>query len=247
MMTKKLEEPMRLGPEYKGKAVGAELVFDWMAYADDIAQRLNSAEFWKGVYPTGWDAERIAAEMHDYMMVLDGLGALYCHITGGKCSKENTDKAVVRQLHDDHVTELVEEHLKDMMTGADYEAASQPCGGCGKPLILINAWMEDGCHCNSPAGVNNTNLWRWNLLHKLQQRMSSELNLFEKRRELKRMWINQPEKDQLLHKLNGTRVLAREASAVAMRIYFISGPVVSMDVPRRSLSDGWPTYVEPVR
>lgn len=28
------------------------------------------------------------------------------------------------------------------------------CGGCGKPLLPENAWMEDGCPCNSPKGVN---------------------------------------------------------------------------------------------
>ncbi len=36
--------------------------------------------------------------------------------------------------------------------------------------------MEDGCPCNTPAGVNNLNLYRWNLLHKLQQQQSQELD-----------------------------------------------------------------------
>lgn len=50
----------------------------------------------------------------------------------------------------------------------------QPCGGCGKPLLIENAWMEDGCPCNTPAGVNNLNLYRWRLLHELQQRQARE-------------------------------------------------------------------------
>ena len=28
------------------------------------------------------------------------------------------------------------------------------CNGCGKPLLLKNEWMEDGCPCNSPKGCN---------------------------------------------------------------------------------------------
>jgi len=28
------------------------------------------------------------------------------------------------------------------------------CNGCGKPMLKSNAWMEDGCPCNSPRGVN---------------------------------------------------------------------------------------------
>lgn len=29
------------------------------------------------------------------------------------------------------------------------------CRGCGKQLQQENAWMEDGCPCNSPRGVNS--------------------------------------------------------------------------------------------
>lgn len=34
--------------------------------------------------------------------------------------------------------------------------ADQPavCKGCGQPLKAENAWMEDGCPCNSPKGCN---------------------------------------------------------------------------------------------
>jgi len=28
------------------------------------------------------------------------------------------------------------------------------CAACGKPLLLENLFVEDGCPCNSPLGVN---------------------------------------------------------------------------------------------
>jgi len=49
------------------------------------------------------------------------------------------------------------------------------CRGCGKPLTIENAWMTDGCPCNSPLGVNNANETRWRLLMQLQQQQSHEL------------------------------------------------------------------------
>lgn len=61
------------------------------------------------------------------------------------------------------------------MVGKDMDAPELPCCGCGQPLLIENAWMEDGCPCNTPAGVNNLNLYRWRLLHELQQRQSREL------------------------------------------------------------------------
>lgn len=43
------------------------------------------------------------------------------------------------------------------------------CGGCGKELLIENAWMTDGCPCNSPLGCNSMNEHRWRLLMQLQQ------------------------------------------------------------------------------
>lgn len=51
---------------------------------------------------------------------------------------------------------------------------------------------------------------------------------------VERMWINQPSTLQPLHHLHGTNVLA-----VGRRVYFLSGPVISMMVPERVLSRGW--------
>lgn len=54
-----------------------------------------------------------------------------------------------------------------------------------------------------------------------------------------RMWINQPSKNQPLHKLNGTNVLAVRELGGMYRIYFLSGDTISMRCPRYCLSTGW--------
>lgn len=54
----------------------------------------------------------------------------------------------------------------------NFPKAEPNCAGCGKPLLIENAWMTDGCPCNTPLGVNNENETRWRLLMQLQQRQS---------------------------------------------------------------------------
>lgn len=49
------------------------------------------------------------------------------------------------------------------------------CKGCGKPLTIDNAWMADGCPCNTALGVNSMNETRWRLLMELQQTQSRQL------------------------------------------------------------------------
>jgi hypothetical protein len=51
--------------------------------------------------------------MSDYHIILDGLSGLFDYITGGACSKENTDKAVIKMLFDQHIEKLVEERVKE--------------------------------------------------------------------------------------------------------------------------------------
>jgi hypothetical protein len=60
------------------------------------------------------------------------------------------------------------------------------CLGCGKPLLVENAWMFDGCPCNEPRGVNDNNAGRWAALWRLQQNQSMELEKAAKQRDL---WI----------------------------------------------------------
>ncbi len=48
------------------------------------------------------------------------------------------------------------------------------CNGCGQPMNVENAWMYDGCPCNSGNGCNDNNPQRWKLLWQLQQQQSRE-------------------------------------------------------------------------
>jgi len=53
--------------------------------------------------------------------------------------------------------------------------ANPNCQGCGERLTVENAWMQDGCPCNTTLGVNSMNETRWVLLMHLQQKQQREL------------------------------------------------------------------------
>jgi len=61
-----------------------------------------------------------------------------------------------------------------MTTGTigPFPECSDYCKGCGKTLTIENAWMTDGCPCNSILGVNDMNQTRWRLLMQLQQQQA---------------------------------------------------------------------------
>jgi hypothetical protein len=52
---------------------------------------------------------------------------------------------------------------------------SRVCAGCGQPLVAENAWMEDGCPCNSPAGCNDGNQQISEWRREAQQKAAHEL------------------------------------------------------------------------
>lgn len=56
---------------------------------------------------------------------------------------------------------------------------SPNCLGCGEPLAIENAWMHDGCPCNSPDGCNDLNRTRWKLLGDLQQQQARMLEIYK--------------------------------------------------------------------
>lgn len=56
---------------------------------------------------------------------------------------------------------------------------------------------------------------------------------------LKRMWINQPSTLDIDHDMHGTNVLAHHEYGDTWRIYFLSGNIVSRQVMRYALSEGW--------
>lgn len=56
---------------------------------------------------------------------------------------------------------------------------------------------------------------------------------------IQRMWINQPSTLQPLHDYHGINVLAQEEMSGSFTVYFLSGPIISMRVPRNAISYGW--------
>lgn len=59
---------------------------------------------------------------------------------------------------------------------------------------------------------------------------------------MRRMWINQPSTLQPLHRLHGVKVLACADTDRTSRAYFLSGDIIDMQVPRETLSEGWPEH-----
>lgn len=55
----------------------------------------------------------------------------------------------------------------------------------------------------------------------------------------KRMWIDQPSTLQQFHHMHGTNVLALPESPTHMRVYFLSGAVISQQMIKLALSEGW--------
>lgn len=61
-----------------------------------------------------------------------------------------------------------------------FPMVSDNCAGCGKPLLIENSWITDGCPCNSGLGVNSMNETRWRLLMQFQQDQSRKLEALSK-------------------------------------------------------------------
>jgi hypothetical protein len=80
---------------------------------EQAEKQTSAAQFWQGVYPDGWTAERVEAEMTDYYNLLDGMDSLIDYVTGGAISKPLTDKSVIRMKHDEHVNKMIEEAMQE--------------------------------------------------------------------------------------------------------------------------------------
>ncbi len=60
---------------------------------------------------------------------------------------------------------------------------------------------------------------------------------------MKRMWINNPSTAQTYHKYHGQNVLVdTNTNNDYCRVYFTSGSVISMEMHKNALSDGWKNY-----
>ena len=95
---------------------------------------------------------------------------------------------IARWLNDDHPESAPSQAPAQPDAGATkpsaFYAEAEPCRGCGKPLLRENAGMWDGCPCNTDAGVNDGNLYRWRLLSQLQQ--AQQHDLFALRKQIAR-------------------------------------------------------------
>lgn len=54
-----------------------------------------------------------------------------------------------------------------------------------------------------------------------------------------RAWINQPSTLQQHHELHGVNVLAVAERAGVVRVYFLSGDIISMEMLTNQISLGW--------
>lgn len=70
--------------------------------------------------------------------------------------------------------------MSDVDTIGGFPFADPNCKGCGQPLTVENAWITDGCPCNTELGVNSMNETRWRLLMELQQKQARRVELYRK-------------------------------------------------------------------
>lgn len=84
-----------------------------------VVRAADLDEFWREVYPSGMTIENVANELRDFEVMIHNVPKVYCHVTGGKVSKHLTDADVVISLHDEHVTQLVEEAVADERENVD--------------------------------------------------------------------------------------------------------------------------------
>ncbi len=54
-----------------------------------------------------------------------------------------------------------------------------------------------------------------------------------------RMWFNQPSTFHQFHQYHGVDVLATIENENSYRVWFLSGPIISMVVNKNALSHGW--------
>lgn len=62
-------------------------------------------------------------------------------------------------LLDDMIKALRWAGATEVITEEPMNAATtipEKCNACGRPLLLVNLFVDDGCPCNSPRGVNFT-------------------------------------------------------------------------------------------
>lgn len=69
--------------------------------------------FWKEIYPEGMTAQDLDKELSDLEFVSEQLSKVYMHLTGGALSNPMYYAEVINSLHDDYVTNTVNEYLEE--------------------------------------------------------------------------------------------------------------------------------------
>lgn len=72
-------------------------------------------DYWKPLLLTDGelDEQKIKNEMSDLVFIFEQVGEVYCHLTGNKLSKPMYYADTIITAHDDMVTELVNERVKE--------------------------------------------------------------------------------------------------------------------------------------
>jgi hypothetical protein len=61
---------------------------------------------------------------------------------------------------------------------------------------------------------------------------------------MERCWINQPSTLQLCHKWHGVLAHVEKGNSKIVDIYLLNKNILSMRVPRKILSKGWPLHLQ---
>lgn len=75
-------------------------------------------EFWKDLVEDehgNLDKDKVMRELSDFSVMLDEVPKVYDHVTGGRISKPNTCASAVIAEHDNVMTDIVSDSVKDAL------------------------------------------------------------------------------------------------------------------------------------
>lgn len=72
-------------------------------------------DFWKNIVETDGklDLDKVQRELHDFHALMHNAGEVYCHVTGNRISKLNTDAQAVIAVADDILVQRIQEGIQD--------------------------------------------------------------------------------------------------------------------------------------
>ncbi len=85
------------------------IITDLIERIEQYKAQVDAADFWQSAYPEGMTAEDVRNELADYHTVLEEVGKVYCHVTGGAISKQNTMAFEVIGKADEYYQSIYEE------------------------------------------------------------------------------------------------------------------------------------------